>query len=293
MGDAPLFERIVVVDWSANSTPKTGRDSIWIAELHEAPGGIRTTNPPTRSAACALLAELASGPGRCLIGVDFSLGFPAGTAEALGLTGIPWAAMWKLLAAVIVDDERNANNRFEVAGELNEQMSPGPGPFWGCHPSKASSHLTSTKVPSDPLPEWRTIEVELRRRGTRPFSAWQLLGAGAVGSQSLVGIAAMSRLLDRIVASGRSVDVWPLTCGLRPPDADVVLVEVWPTLVDSSTVLGDDSHDMWEARVRDERQVIAVARHLSSIDLVASLSPDVPIGAEETVVGEEGWVLGA
>ncbi|MEP4590461.1 MAG: cobalamin biosynthesis protein CbiG, partial [Ilumatobacter sp.] len=209
MRGASMFERIVVVDWSASSTPTTGKDSIWIAELHVASGHLSTVNPPTRTAACDLLMHLASGSGRCLVGVDFSLGFPAGTADAVGLTGVPWAVTWELLAATIVDDERNANNRFEVARELNETMSSGPGPFWGCHPSRASSHLTSTKVPCDPLPEWRTVEAELRRRGMRPFSAWQLLGAGAVGSQSLVGIAAMSRLLDRLVTSGRSVDVWP------------------------------------------------------------------------------------
>ena len=26
-----MFDRFAVVDWSANSTPKRGRDSIWIA----------------------------------------------------------------------------------------------------------------------------------------------------------------------------------------------------------------------------------------------------------------------
>lgn len=284
-----MFDLIVVVDWSANSTPKTGRDSIWIADLDTASGHIRTANISTRAAACDLLTDLASASGRCLIGLDFSLGFPVGTAGALGLAGTPWTAMWDLLASRIVDDERNANNRFEVAAEMNARISPGAGPFWGCHPSKASSRLTSRKVPCDPLPEWRTIEAELRSRGKRPFSAWQLFGSGAVGSQSLLGIAWMSRLVDRIAASGQSVDVWPFTCGLDSPSADVVLVEVWPTLVDLPDVTADTS----ETLVRDERQVVAVVQHLAHIDLAASFSPQVPRGAEATVVGEEGWVLGA
>ncbi|MGB3734411.1 MAG: hypothetical protein WA964_05610 [Ilumatobacter sp.] len=284
-----MFDRIVIVDWSANSTPKTGKDSIWVADLVPATGAIRTANISTRAAAVDLLVELATARGRCLVGVDFSLGFPAGTAEALGLTGTPHAAMWTHLASVIEDDARNANNRFEVAASLNQRMSPGPGPFWGCHPTKATDHLTSTKVPCDPLAEWRIIESELRARGKRPFSAWQLLGAGAVGSQSLLGIAAMSRFVERVEGSGRSVDVWPFTCGLDVPSADSVLVEVWPTLVD----LADVSTDVWETRVRDERQVVAVARHLAQADLAAGFTPDVAEPARALVVGEEGWVLGA
>jgi hypothetical protein len=29
-----MFDRFVVVDWSASSTPKLGRDSIWIGVSH-------------------------------------------------------------------------------------------------------------------------------------------------------------------------------------------------------------------------------------------------------------------
>lgn len=284
-----MFERIVVVDWSANSTPKTGKDSIWIAELRMETGALRTANISTRAAAIDLLVELTVAPGRCLVGVDFSLGFPTGTADALGLTGTPWSAMWDLLASAIVDDGRNANNRFHVASQFNARISSGPGPFWGCHPTKASEYLTTTKVPCDPLPEWRTIEAELRQRGKRPFSAWQLLGAGAVGSQSLLGIAAMTRFVERAGRSNRTVDVWPFTSGLAVPARDVVLVEVWPTLIG----LADASTDVWDTRVRDERQVVAVARHLAEIDLATGFTPPVPRGTAEVVVGEEGWVLGA
>ena len=284
-----MFDRIVIVDWSANSTPKTGKDSIWVADLPTAKGQIRTANISTRTAAVDVLVGLATMPGRCLVGVDFSLGFPTGTAAALGLAGTPQRAMWTHLASVIEDDERNANNRFEVAAALNECMSPGPGPFWGCHPSKANEFLTSTKVPCDPLPEWRTIEAELRGRNKRPFSAWQLLGAGAVGSQSLLGIAAMSRFVERVSGAGRSVDVWPFTCGLDVPSADTVLVEVWPTL----TPIADASADVWETRVRDERQVVAVAQHLARSDLDLGFVPAVPESACVHVVAEEGWVLGA
>lgn len=283
------FDRIVVVDWSANSTPKTGRDSIWFAEHDGATGTIRTSNISTRSVAVDLLVASANTSGRCLIAVDFSLGFPAGTAGALGLAATPWRAMWDLLAAMIEDDERNANNRFEVATALNERISPGPGPFWGCHPSKANDRLTSTKVPCDPLPEWRTVEIGLRAAGRRPFAVWQLLGAGAVGSQTLLGVAAMSRFVERVAASGRTVDVWPFTSGLEVPTADVVLAEIWPTLVS----VPDVSVEPGATRVRDELQVEAVARHLAAADLATSFTPEVSDDARGVVVAEEGWVLGA
>jgi len=35
----PIFDRIVVVDWSAASRPKLGSDSIWIAVLNRRTGG--------------------------------------------------------------------------------------------------------------------------------------------------------------------------------------------------------------------------------------------------------------
>ena len=38
MASARSFDVIVIVDWSANSTPKVGADSIWVAE-HDADAG--------------------------------------------------------------------------------------------------------------------------------------------------------------------------------------------------------------------------------------------------------------
>ncbi len=284
-----MFDRIVTVDWSANSTPKTGKDSIWIAVLDIERDEITTANISTRSTAIDRLAELFAGPERVLVGVDFSLGFPVGTAQALELEGTPWAAMWKLLSESIEDDDHNRNNRFELAASLNERMSPGPGPFWGCPPNRATEFLTATKVPCDPLAEWRTIEARLRSEGKRPFSAWQLLGAGAVGSQSLLGIAAMARLEQRLRNAGRSVDVWPFTSGLAVPTGDVVVVEIWPSLV----ALDPVSSVLSDTRVRDERQVETVARHLAAIDVNSAFAPDVPQESRSGVTGEEGWVFGA
>ena len=91
---ARLFDSYVMVDWSAASKPATGADSIWIGAL--TPDSrlkltFKASNPPTRAKAIEELTDLL---GRCLkrgdrvlVGVDFPLGFPAGTsacAEAEG-----------------------------------------------------------------------------------------------------------------------------------------------------------------------------------------------------------------
>jgi len=79
-----MFDRFVVVDWSANSTPKLGRDSIWVGHL-DVTGNTSVTNLPTRREAEAFLGHLFESEPTLttLIGVDFSLGYPAGTARAL------------------------------------------------------------------------------------------------------------------------------------------------------------------------------------------------------------------
>jgi precorrin-8X/cobalt-precorrin-8 methylmutase len=284
-----LFDRVVVVDWSANSIPKLGRDSIWIA-VADAPDDEWLTNLPTRAAAIAFLTDLIeSDPtASTLIGVDFSLGYPAGTAAALGLIETAWSAMWDLLADHIDDDDRNVNNRFAVAAELNRRLTGSAAPFWGCPPPARSGNLSSTKPsPTPGLAEFRAVERVLQAHGRRPFSSWQLLGAGAVGSQSLLGIARLHTLRARF---GERLAIWPFTTGLTAPSHDegaVVLVEVWPSM-----------HPVMEAagEIRDAAQVRTTARWLaeadSSGDLAAWFSPPMPAGVARAAVAEEGWVLG-
>lgn len=284
-----MFDRYVVVDWSANSTPKLGRDSIWIATLDET-SDVSVVNVATRREAEGCLVELFEGhpASTTLLGVDFSLGFPAGTAAALGLAGTPWSATWAMLAERICDDDRNGNNRFTVAGELNRRLTAGAAPFWGCPPSAASDHLTTTKpAATEVLAQFRAAEEVLRSQGRRPFSSWQLLGAGAVGSQSLLGIPRLDRLRRRF---GDRVEVWPFTTGVEAPvlsDGTIVVAEVWPSMLDVE-VAGAD--------VRDAAQVDATARWLADSDaaggLDAMFSPALSPEVLEAAIAEEGWVLG-
>ena len=284
-----MFDRIVVVDWSANSSPKLGRDSIWIG-VSAGEGEISVANLPTRAAADAFLVELfeSETTPTTLLGVDFSLGYPVGTAAALGLAGPPWSATWELLVECIRDDDRNVNNRFEVAAALNHRLADARSPFWGCPPSAASEHLRPSKpASSGSLAEYRGVEQILRGQGYRPFSSWQLLGAGAVGSQSLLGIARLERLRRRFPDR---VEVWPFTTSLGVPTLDrgaIVIAEVWPSMLRI-----DDTSDS----VRDAAQVRAAVRWLSQTDASGGLdryfAPDLPGGLRAAAVDEEGWILG-
>ena len=280
-----LFDRVVVADWSASSTPKRGADSIWIAT--EERGRTTIENIPTRAGATERLLELCRTDHRTLLGVDFSLGYPVGTAAALRLAGRAWEAMWRLLAAEVTDDEANRNNRFEAAASFNRRIGGDPGPFWGRPAKRSLEGLDVTKPVSRVVPQWRTVEAALIADGLRPFSVWQLLGVGSVGSQSLVGIPVLERLRRTL---GGAVQVWPFTTGLTRPATtagDVVIVEVWPTM---------HGIDVPADRIKDAVQVEALARLFADVDRVGRLGewfePDLPSELAGPVEAEEGWVLG-
>ena len=283
------FHRIAVVDWSASSTPTTGPDSIWIGALDTSSGKVDLTNPRTRAEAGAQLKDLCDGPGATLLGVDFSLGYPAGTAAALGLVGQPVGAMWSHLAELVDDDERNRNNRWRVATELNRAI--GAPQFWGAPITHAGPWLPTTRPAAPPLAQWRETERVLRARGSRPFPVWQLLGVGSVGSQSLTGIPMLHGLRRRLPEG--AVRVWPFDTGLTDDPLEgfhkevsqTVVAEVWPSSIDSRHV---------DHTVKDARQVIAMTHHLR-----AQLDSGTPLfaspaarAAGQQVLDEEGWVLG-
>lgn len=133
-----LFDRHIVIDWSAANAPKLGPDSIWIAEHTGA--RVKLDNHRTRaSAMTALRSALTQGIAEkksVLVGVDFSLGFPTGFSNFLDSSKSlePWLCTWEFLRREITDDERNRNNRFAVASAINASaitQTKKPGPFWG------------------------------------------------------------------------------------------------------------------------------------------------------------------
>jgi precorrin-8X/cobalt-precorrin-8 methylmutase len=273
---------IIIVDWSASSTPTRGADSIWSYELATAAGN--DPRPPinhrTRHAATVHIESRlrASAGQRVLLGFDFAFGYPAGFARAVGFTGAaPWEAIWQHLSLHITDDERNRNNRWAVATELNRRL--GHTHFWGAPPRHASAHLTTTKPLHFALAEFRRSEVHLRAAtGKRPFSAWQLLGIGAVGSQTLMGIPILQRLRVADRLSDRT-HVWPFETGFTAdPWAGrrdgIVLAEVWPSAIE----FGHIGHPIKDAQRAADGSLGEAFRPLMS-------------AADASTAMEEGWVL--
>ncbi len=296
-----LFDVFVMVDWSGSARPRLGRDSIWSCVIDADTRSVELANHPTRTAARFAVREVlvAAVDRRVLVGFDFPLGYPAGTAAAAGLEGAaPWRAVWDHLADTVVDDDRNANNRFEVAAALNARISPSAGPFWGCPPPRQTPTLSMSKAPGFPhlasvgqLPEFRSTEQLLRSRGSYAFSAWQLLGAGSVGSQALLGIPTVAALCADPELRDRS-RVWPFTTGFtRDPTegaADAIVhAEIWPSSV---------SVDLTRHPVRDAAQVLSLCQHLAGLDrdgrLAALFTPPLSDQHVAVAVAEEGWILG-
>jgi len=267
------FDSFAMLDWSSgNDTgPRPRRDAIWLglvrAGREEAPCYLR--NRAEAEAALVDLIETERAAGRRLfIGCDFPFGFPEGFARALTGSDNPFA-VWDWLEARIEDAPR-ANNRFDVAAQINARF-PGLGPFW----------FNGLKREIEGLPRRDTRAghgLPDRRRADEgapgSFSAWQMGGAGAVGGQVLIGLPVLNRLRRRFAGD---LAVWPF----EAPDAPVVLVEVWPGLINRAVRRAEAA-----GGIRDAHQVRLMARGLARLPqdrLAAMLAVEAP---------EEGWIFG-
>jgi precorrin-8X/cobalt-precorrin-8 methylmutase len=291
-----LFDRYITVDWSASSTPRTGKDSIWICALGT-DGEPSTENPPTRTAALHAvrrhLVESLHRGERVLVGFDFPYAYPRGFAAALGLAGEPWRAVWDELARSIIDDSPgpNRSNRFLVASQLNGRLPHHA--YWG---RPAQHQYPDLSMRRDVvryrlegalagLSEWREVERCLQGRRQYPQSAWKLLGAGSVGSQVLTGVPVVARLRDDPELRSTS-RVWPfevLVPDRHPGKAAIIHAEIWPSLVDVPAVDG---------QVRDQTQVSHLATRFRDEDRRGTLAGLFAAAGSSAHVREEGWILG-
>lgn len=275
-----MFDRVIVVDWSAANLPTSATNranAVWIG-CHDAEGGAEWHHR-TRAAAEAQLVTLidtarASGM-RLLIGFDFAMGYPAGFAARL--TGTARAeAVWAWLAAAITDAD-NRNNRFEVATRINASFPGGPGPFWSHPAGQFWPGLPLRRAGIDyaalGLAEGRLAEVAV----PRAKSPWMLFNPGSVGSQSLLGLPMIHRLSQR-----PGVAVWPFAA----PEAPVVLAEVYPSLLAGPVAILANA----EGLTADQAQVRLLSRALHRLARADRLAPlfEAPPAALE-----EGWILGA
>lgn len=293
-----LFGAYIMMDWSAASKPATGDDSIWIGHMRR---DVRfrpvyaAQNPPTRKAAedqlRALIADHMKRNERVLLGVDFPLGYPTGSAAALKLPGDPpWKALQTYLAKEVKDKPDNANNRFQVAAMMNRTISGGPFPFWGCPPRDALTTLATKKGrahEAGDVPEFRRAETFAK--GAQPV--WKLYTSGNVGSQALMGIPAVKRLRDHV---GDALRLWPFETGWKTlTDADldgvaVVVAEIYPSLLPMKPAEGEN---------KDAAQVRTCAEHFLALDEKSQLGAAFGPKPEhqpfvEGVEREEGWILG-
>ena len=299
-----LFNAYVIVDWSAASTPKVGKDSVWIGVLKR---DIRfrltfeAFNPATRKAAEAqlreIVADLRRRGDRALLGFDFPLGFPAGAAAALKLKEPDWKGLWAFLASNLVDKADNTNNRFAVAAKMNRLMTDEARPFWGAPPKDVQRWLQPTKPTGEP--EGALAQLRLTERATQGLgkagakSVWQLMGAGSVGGQAITGVPAVKRLVDEL---GEKAAVWPFQTGWRalsPVDLqgkEIVIAEIYPSLAAAKPE---------PTEVIDRAQVRAMAEQFAKLDeqgkLGVAFGPPKTAEPEwrEAVEREEGWILGA
>ena len=307
-----LFDVYIAVDWSASSVPgpATPRpDTIWVGERLASDGhgdDSAETYWRTRRACAGYLRERlvhhAERERRVFIGFDFGYGYPHGLARALGVgEDLPgWRLMWNELTRRIVDDEANANNRFEVAAALNARCgSATPGPFWGCPVGRERATLERTSpVSGYPYPVRPGLALdrlrwtERRQRGVQPM--WKLAGAGSVGGQALVGIPVVCRLRDDPALAAFS-QVWPFETGFTPRPTPmegpfILHVEIWPGIVPAPL----DPN----IAIRDQAQVRGMARWLAQLDADGALGAlfdqprDLSAEAEAACVGDEGWIIG-
>jgi hypothetical protein len=192
--------RVVAVDWSGARTGE--RQKLWLAEISDT-GVERLRAEWTRESLTEELQRLVrwhrERSERLIIGLDFAFGFPAWYAEREG-----WRRgdqLWKAF-----DDER--------VGRLLAHAEP---PFWG---RGANRRKPASLRPDGATPSLRRTEQQLS--GPRPFSVFQLVGAGSVGVGSLRGMRTLAAL------SAVGARVWPFHGD--PGGAESVVLEIWPRL---------------------------------------------------------------
>lgn len=268
------FDTIITIDWSGgNQRPTTpSTDAIWASVWHygtqKPPMYFRNRQLVEFWLRATLDEELKFGR-RVFVGFDFAFGFPEGFTAAVTGHDDP-LAIWGWLEAHIMDSPQ-ANNRFEVAGLINARFD-GIGPFWG--------NASATDI--DALPRKgrdRTCrafaerrQVETRIKGA--FPVWQLAGAGAVGSQTLMGLPVLERLRRRFAGK---ISVWPFEL-LETP---VAFVEIWPSLYANEVTANAALHP-----IKDAVQVHTLTQIIAAMDGPAlGRTLDVPPNSE-------GWIFG-
>lgn len=269
------IDTVIMVDWSARSArspAKRSKDAIYVAERT---GGLahvtycRTRAEATHHLTARFEAALAEGR-RVLAGFDFPFAYPAGFATALTGQGDPFA-VWEWLATAVADDARNANNRLDVADQINARFVEA-GPFWSHPVGKTPGHVPFRKPPHQGFPFAERRQVEMKATGAS--TCFQLYGNGAVASQTLLGLPRLWALKQHF---GEALAVRPFEDRAAP----ILLAEVYPSIL-STEIKRRQRPD----EIPDAAQVRVLAQAFAALpahDLDAMLREGDR---------EEGWIAG-
>lgn len=261
------FDTVLMVDWSGGNDRgvRPVKDAIWACAARdgraEEPVYLRNRQVAEDWISNFFDTERADGR-RVLAGFDFPFGYPKGFAQALCGSASPFA-IWDWFESNVKDTPEH-NNRFDLAGEINARFG-GHGPFWANGLKRDIPNLPRRKDSyENPFPEKRAAEFSAKGA----FTCWQLAGAGAVGSQVLMGLPVLARLRRTHKAA-----VWPF----EALDKDIALIEIWPSLTLGAAPSG---------QIKDAWQVQEIAR------TVSGLAPDVLARMLDIDEPEEGWIFG-
>lgn len=271
------FDTIAIVDWSAGkrAPARPTKDAIWIGVVRERaeqePVYCRSRIEAERWLAGFLDAEAEAGR-RVLIGFDFPFGYPRGFARHVTGSDDP-LVFWDWLEARITDSEAGENNRFDVASEIN-RLFDGPGPFWGKPSEQGWPDVPYRKagIVYGICAERRACDLAAKASS----SCFQLFFNPTVGSQALMGLPLLARLRRRA-----GVAVWPFEDW---SEAQVVLAEIWPGLIDPAVKVVQGNE------IRDAAQVRLLARALAGLGAERLMALLTDLGPEAK---EEAWILGA
>jgi len=287
------FARLIMADWSAANSPgpiRPRKDRCWVGKLDTGEAEPDLAYCRTRQQALDRIAGwTAESAGPVLVGFDFPFGYPAGSSLPGG------RALCDQLAHHIEDAPNDRNNRFEVAARLNRCLNPGgEGPFWGCPASVRLPGLRPTRPSPWPahITEYRLAERHLKDH--RIQTVWKLAYPASVGSQVLMGMHAIGRLLQQpAFAKAR---LWPFETGWHHELSPVTIAEIWPHLF-----FRDRRDDPQAAAhpIRDAGQVAAtllgIREGLAAGRIADLLGPPAALSPQDraTATAQEGWIVGA
>lgn len=228
-----------MVDWSGAGSGHARR--LWVADVQDG-RLVSLRNGRTRASVTAELVDTTVRAGadgqRVLVGLDFSFGFPAWYLDARG-----WGSSvdaWAAFTPSVVD----------------AVLAAPTFPFWGRAPTR--TRPLALREPGN-TPPTRATERSLRAIA-RPFSVFQLVGAGAVGVGTLRGMATLAALHEA------GACVWPFAADAGGPG--VVVAEVWPRLAALDVIKSN------AASRREALHAIAAVVQCARADLAAAADSD-------------------